>query len=103
PGPRPPGTRPAGQPLTGPRRRDRRLRALIPRRSEISEPLPKRGRLLSLRGPSLRSGVQTSLGLVALVGEGKGQGEHLMRLDRGANGDLRQSALWGKPSKGETR
>jgi hypothetical protein len=26
-----------------------------------------------------------------------------MRLDRGANGDLRQSALWGKPSKGETR
>src|SRR6185503_9760262 len=69
-------------------------------RSEISEPLPKRGRLLSLRGPSLRSGVQTSLGLVALVGEGKGQGEHLMRLDRGANGDLRQSALWGKPGRG---
>jgi serine protease AprX len=27
----------------------------------------------------------------------------LVRLDRGANGGLRQSALWGKPSKGETR
>src|SRR3954447_77795 len=26
-----------------------------------------------------------------------------MRLDRGTNGGLRQSALWGKPSKGETR
>jgi serine protease AprX len=26
-----------------------------------------------------------------------------MRLDRGTNGDFRQSALWGKPAKGETR
>jgi hypothetical protein len=26
-----------------------------------------------------------------------------MRLDRGTSGGLRQSALWGKPSKGETR
>ena len=26
-----------------------------------------------------------------------------MRFDRGTNGGLRQSALWGKPSKGETR
>jgi hypothetical protein len=35
-----------------------------------------------------------------LVGEGKGQGELLVRLDHGTNGELRQSALWGKPGRG---
>ena len=52
---------------------------------------------------SFLSGVQTPLGLAVLAEWGGERDRILMRLDRGTNAGVRQSALWGKPSKGETR
>ena len=66
PGPRRAGTRRAGQPLPGQRRDGQTHRTrLIPRTSEIRSLSHKRGRLRSFSTPSLRLGVQPSLGPAA--------------------------------------